>query len=231
LAVTQPSFISRVRPISRQILNLCVAASALALTVGCGRASAQQDRQPKPEKFDNNALSVVPLSGQQVALLPITMVVADTSVERDSSYAAFRGRAAALARTDSLITESFQTRAPEITWIPPNELRRIARRAPGMLSDPGTYGQAMLRSPRLEQVPDALGANLRKLVAISGGRLVFVPAALGFSRDEASQVRADLSLVLVDTRRNTIVWRSQAHGTGATPDEALTAALATVFPQ
>ena len=231
MAVTQPSFISRDRPISRQILNLCVAASALALTVGCGRASAQQDRQPKPEKFENNALSVVPLSGQQVALLPITMVVADTSIEHDSSYAAFRGRAAALARTDSLITESFQMRAPEITWIPPNELRRIARRAPGMLSDPGTYGQAMLRSPKLEQVPDALGANLRKLVAISGGRLVFVPAALGFSRDDASQVRADLSLVLVDTRRNTIVWRSQAHGTGPTPDEALAAALATVFPQ
>lgn len=201
------------------------------MTVGCGRASAQQDRQPKPEKFDNNALSVVPLSGQQVALLPITMVVADTSVERDSVYAAYRVRAAALARTDSLITDVFQMRAPEITWIPPNELRRIARRAPGMLSDPGTYGQAMLRSPKLEQVPDALGANLRKLVAISGGRLVFVPAALGFSRDETSQVRADISLVLVDTRRNTIVWRSQAHGTGASPDEALAAALATVFPQ
>lgn len=231
MAVTQPSFISRDRPISRQLLNLCVAASALALTVGCGRASAQQDRQPKPEKFDNNALSVVPLSGQQVALLPITIVVADTSIERDSSYAAFRGRAAALSRTDSLITESFQMRAPEITWIPPNELRRIARRAPGMLSDPGTYGQAMLRSPKLEQVPDALGANLRKLVALSGGRMVFVPAALGFSRDDAGLVRADLSLVLVDTRRNTIVWRSQAHGTGAGPDEALTAALATVFPQ
>jgi hypothetical protein len=174
---------------------------------------------------------VVPLSGQQVALLPITMVVADTSVERDSAFAPYRGRAAALSRSDSLITEALQMSGPEITWIPPNELRRIARRAPGMLSDPGTYGQAMLRSPKLEQVPDGLGANLRKLVAVAGGRMVFVPAALGFSRTAENTFRADLALVLVDTRRNTIVWRSQAFGTGADPDQALRAALATVFPQ
>lgn len=174
---------------------------------------------------------MVPLSGQQVALLPITMVVADTSVERDSAFAPYRGRAAALSRSDSLIAEVLQMRGPEITWIPPNELRRIARRAPGMLADPGTYGQAMLRSPRLEQVPDGLGANLRKLVAVAGGRMVFVPAALGFSRSAENEVRADIALVLVDTRRNTIVWRSQAFGTGTDPDQALRAALATVFPQ
>ena len=231
LSPSRESSISRVRPISRQLLNLCVAASALALTVGCGRASAQQDRQPAPQKFENNALSVVALSGQQVALLPITMVVADTAIERDSVYAPYRGRAAALGRSDSLIGEELQMRGPEITWILPDELRRMARRAPGMLSDPGTLGQAMLRAPNLERVPDGLGASLRKLVAMTGGRMVFVPAALGFSRSTDGQVRADLALVLVDTRRNIIAWRSQAFGLGADPDQALRAALATVFPQ
>ena len=62
----------------------------------------------------------------------------------------WRGRAAALSRSDSLITEALQMSGPEITWIPPNELRRIARRAPGMLSDPGTYGQANERRNRTE---------------------------------------------------------------------------------
>jgi hypothetical protein len=100
-----------------------------------------------------------------------------------------------------------------------------------MLSDPGTLGQAMLRAPNLERVPDGLGASLRKLVAIAGGRMIFVPAAVGFSRADDGQVRADAALVVVDTRRNLIVWRSQAWGTGPTPDDALRQAIATVFPQ
>lgn len=222
---------SKDRPISGNFRSSCLAAAAIALTAGCGRAAAQQESQPKPQRFENNALSVVPLAGQQVPLLPITMVVADTSVERDSAWAPWRGRAAALARGDSLITDELTMRGPEIGWVPPNELRKLARRAPGMLSDPGSMGQAMLRAPKLERIPDGLASSLRKLVAMAGGRMVFVPAALGFSRAADGRVRADLALVLVDTRRNTVAWRSQAVGHGADPDEALRAALTTVFPQ
>ena len=218
------------RLISRHLRISCALALCLGLLAGCGRAAAQQENQPKPQKFENNALSVMPLAGQQVALLPITMVVADTAIEADSAWAAYRGRALALARSDSLIVEEMQMRGPEVVWVTPNELRKMARRAPGMLSDPGTLGQAMLRAPNLERVPDGLGASLRKLVAIAGGRMVFVPAALAFSRAPDGRPRADLSLVLVDTRRNTIAWRSQAVGHGADPDAALRAALTTVFP-
>lgn len=159
------------------------------------------------------------------------MVLADPQLEPDTVYAPYRARAAALSRADSLIGEVFKMRAPEVVWVLPEALRRMARRSPGMLTDPDEMGQAMLRSSRLEQIPDQLAGALRKLVAVSNGRMVMVPAALSFSRAADGQLRADLALALVDTRRNAVIWRSIAVGHGGSPDQALASALTTIFPQ
>jgi hypothetical protein len=202
--------------------------SGAMLLVVAGALSAQER---KPGKFENRALSAMSLAGQKVPILPITMILADPDVEPDSLYAPWRERSGARRRGDSLIVLELQNRGPEVNWLTPQELRKMARRAPGMLNSPDELGQAMLRSERLEKVPDQLGAQLRKLVAIAGGRMVLVPAALSFSHGPEGLFRADLALVLVDTRRNEIVWRSGAVGQGASPDIALRSALLTVFPQ
>ena len=76
-------------------------------------------------------------------------------------------------------------------------------------------GQAMLRSPKLKDVPDPLRASLRNLMAVVGGRVAMVPAALGFTPDPAGRVRAELSLVAADTRPGKVLWRSLALGSGA----------------
>ncbi len=188
-------------------------------------------QEPKPGKFENRALSAMSLAGQKVPILPITMVVADPDIEPDSLYAPYRERASALRRADSLIVLELEARGPEVSWLTPHELRKMARRAPGMLNSPDELGQAMLRNERLEKIPDQLAAQLRKLVAIAGGRMVLVPAALSFSHTPEGRYRADLALALVDTRRNEVVWRSSAVGQGAHPDLALRSALLTVFPQ
>jgi len=91
-------------------------------------------------------------------------------------------------------------------------------------------GQAMLRAPKLRDIPDPLRASLRNLMAVVGGRVAMVPAALGFSPDTAGRVRAELSLVAADTRSGKIVWRSLALGVGPTPAAALTAALDGILP-
>jgi len=207
--------------------SLVTGAAALVLAAPV----TAQNGDKKPGKHENRALSAMALAGQQVAILPITMVVADPAAEPDSLYAPWRERASALRRADSLIARELQTRGPEVTWVTPDELRKLARRAPGMVSDPDEMGQAMLRSPKLERIPDHLAASLRRMVAIAGGRMVLVPAALGFSHADSARFRADLSLALVDTRRNEVVWRSVAVGRGAGPDAALRSALLTVFPE
>ena len=170
------------------------------------------------------------LTGQTVAILPMTLVVADPTLQSDSSYASYRERRTALEQVDSLISEGLANRAPEVTWVPPRELRKMARRSAGYLADPDQMGQAVLRGPKIDVIPDPLRSSLRSLMAVAGGRVALVPAALGFGPEADGKIRADLSLVLADARSGKVVWRSVALGRGKTPNEAVNAAIAAVLP-
>jgi hypothetical protein len=170
------------------------------------------------------------LAGQQVALVPLTLIATDPAYLSDSLFDAYRDRRVALMWADSVIGEAFVSRSPEVKWVLPPALRKVARRSPGIGGDPDQMGQALLRAPKLKDVPEPLRATLRNLMAVVGGRVAMVPAALSFSPDSAGRVRAALSLVAADTRAGKILWRSTALGDGATPAAALTAALYGVLP-
>jgi hypothetical protein len=190
-------------------------------------------REPAAATAGDPPTAVLPtsrLTGQNVAILPMTLVVADPSLQSDSVYASYRDRRVALEQVDSLISEGLRNRAPEVNWVPPRELRKMARRSAGYLADPDQMGQAVLRAPKIEVVPDPLRSSLRSLMAVAGGRIALVPAALGFGPETDGQIRADLSLVLADARSGKVMWRSVALGRGKTPNEALNAAVAAVLP-
>ncbi len=176
------------------------------------------------------SLPTARLTGQVVAVLPMTLVVADPTLHSDSAYASYRERRVALEQVDSLISEALGSRAPDVNWVPPRELRKMARRSAGYLADPDQMGQAVLRAPKIEVVPDPLRSSLRSLMAVAGGRIALVPASLGFGPEADGRIRADLSLVLADARSGKVVWRSVALGRGRTPNEAVNAALAAVLP-
>jgi hypothetical protein len=203
--------------------TLCV---GLLLLLAC-RLNAQDGSQPRPEV---RTLSTQPLAGQTIAVLPLTLLVTDPSVESDSAYAHYRDRRAALLRADSLVGEGILTRAPEVTWVLPPQLRKVARRSAGFVEDPDQMGQAILRAPKMSKVPDPLRSSLRGLVALVGGRFALVPASLGFGPEPNGQIRADLTLVLADSRSGKVLWRSLAYGRGSSPDQALNAAVAAVLP-
>ncbi len=170
------------------------------------------------------------LAGQQVAVMPLTLVATDPVFQSDTLFDRYRDRRATLSWADSLIGDAFVGRGPEVKWVLPPALRKIARRAPGIVDDPDQMGQALLRSAKMKDVPDPLRASLRNLMAVVGGRVAMVPAALGFTREADGRVRAELSLVAADTRAGKIVWRSITVGDGPTPAAALTAAMDAVLP-
>jgi len=204
----------------------------LALVLAACAAGAQQPQQ-QPQPQQPPPVSTVPteaLAGQQVALMPLTLVAAEPTLQADSLYAPYRDRRATLSLADSLIGEAFASRAPEVRWVLPPELRKLARRSPGIVGDPDAMGQAMLRAPKLRDIPDPLRSSLRNLMAVVGGRVAMVPAALSFGREADGRIRADLSLVLGDTRGGRVLWRALATGRGASPPEALDAALAVALP-
>jgi hypothetical protein len=202
----------------------CAGAQRDPFTTGTTPSASTTTATPVP------ILPIAKITGQTVAILPITLVVADPALQADSIYTAYADRRGALGRADSLVTEGIVGRAPEVNWVPPRDLRKIGRRSAGYLVDPDQMGQAVLRAPKMLVVPDPLRSSLRSLMAVAGGRYALVPAALGFGPEPDGRIRADLSLVLADARTGKVVWRSLAYGHGKSPDEALNAALAAVLP-
>jgi hypothetical protein len=194
----------------------------IALLLAVARAAdGQQLVAPVP---------VEALSGQQIALLPLTLVAADPALQSDSVYSRYQDRRFTLLWADSLIGEAFSGRAPEVQWVLPPALRKIARRSPGIVGDPDQMGQAALRAPKMRELPDPLRSSLRNLMALVGGRVAMVPAALAFGWAADGRVQADLTLVAADTRSGKVLWRSVAVGGGENPRRALQAALAAVLP-
>jgi hypothetical protein len=175
------------------------------------------------------ALLTTGLAGQPVAVLPLTMVLAEPGVPGASGSSA----RVTLARwADSLLGEALTAHAPEVSWVLPPALRAAARRAAGLVPSPDQMGQSVMRAPHLREVPDPLRGYLRQLLGLAGGaRYALIPGSLtlapaGVAGDSLS-VR--LSAVLADGRLGKVVWRTVAAGTGETADQALRAALATLF--
>jgi len=199
---------------------------ALLASVACassGGDPAAETPRPAPAP----ALSVAPLAGQKIPVLPVTYLIADAPVDEGLPV----DRAARLTWADSLLGDALMARGPEVEWVLPPELRRVAARAPNLVTDPDRMGHSILRAERLERTPDPLRAYLRALAAVTNARVVMAPAAVRFEPDPVGGgVRADVVLVLVDTRNGAVVWRSHPTATGATPAAAFAASIARVLP-
>lgn len=164
--------------------------------------------------------------------MPLALVAAEDSLHWDTLIAV---RRATLDKSDSIIATLLTARAPEVTWVPPAELRRVARRAPGIAADPDQMGTPFLRAENIIDVPDPLRYQLRTLMGLTGGRYVLVPAGLVFrvarpgAAPRAAAV-AELSVVMIDTRVGKIGWRTVARGEGDDPWTALTRAVKSLTP-
>ncbi len=195
---------------------------AVALGACAGRAPAQKVPVAEP-------LMTAALAGAPVIVPPLTMVLADPGMPSGILPA---DRTALVAWADSLVGALLLERAPEVRWVLPPELRRVASRAPGVVPDPDQMGQAVLRQESLRTVPDPLRGYLRNLMALAGGgRHAFVPAAVVWSGGEVpGEVAVRVAVVLADGRSGAILWRTTAAASGPTPGAALAAAFAQIFP-
>ena len=207
----------------------CVVVAAGVACGGSRAASSKQAAEPAP----TIPLPTAGLAGQRVSLYPLTLVAAEDSLRWNALIAERRNT---LTRADSVIGSLLTGRAPEVTWITPDQLRRDARRAIGIATDPDQMGTAVLRAEELNVVPDPLSSQLRALNALAGSRFAVIPAALIYKRRAHSAsapllvATAELSMVMVDVRRNSVVWRTIARGEGADAWSALGAAVKGLTP-
>ncbi len=193
----------------------------------CGGKKSDQAPTPAPTA----PLPVAGLASVKVPVLPLTLIGADETL----GWPQFANQRAALASADSVIGALLPVRAPEVTWVLPEELRRQARRSPTFATNPDQMGTAMLRNDRIDFIPDPLRAELRALVAIADARYVLAPAQLVFRRattpgSPARTGTAELTVVIVDGRLGRVSWRTVARGDGPDPWTALTRAVKALTP-
>src|SRR5207247_2010631 len=141
------------------------------LTLACGHPRAQNQTPASTAP-----LPTAGISGQQVGILPITLIAAEDSLHWDTVVGERE-------KADSVLTTLLKARAPEVGWVAPEELRRSARRAPGIATDPEQMATPLLRNPTMVEVLAPLRNQLRTLAAIAGGmRYVLAPAGLVYRR-------------------------------------------------
>ena len=190
------------------------------------RAQSQNDLRSREQK--RQGLVRESLAGQNVPVMPFTLVTRDTSV---TDSVLFQGRPALMSWADSVLTEALMLRAPEISGLYGAELQKVARRGAGMIPDPAKMGQAILRSEKMKTVPDPTRSNFRTLAALAGGRYIFVPAAVSFGHDSTGALIATLTAALADTRSGAVLWRTNAIGRGESPGEALFKTVDSFLPE
>jgi len=196
------------------------------LLAACGGKKSDHPPAPAPTA----PLPTAGLAGQKVSVLPLTLAAAEDTLHWDALIA---DRRATLDRSDSIIATLLAAREPEVTWVGPVELRRVARRAAGIAAEPDQMGTSFLRAETLIDVPDPLRYQLRTLVALAGGRFALVPAGLVYRHapgSPAGVATAELSIVLIDARVGKVGWRTVARGEGLDPWTALTRAVKSLTP-
>jgi hypothetical protein len=204
-------------------LSVLGALLASLTAAGCGMNQPAAPVVPR-----NLPLPTAGVSGREITVYPLTLMVADDALDWGE---ALGDRRSARGRADSRIAAILEERAPEVVWVWPDKLRRAARQAPGLLADPDRVATYLLASGSVVAIPDPLWSQMRTLTGVAGDRFALVPAALIY-RVAADSIsgEAELTLVLVDVRTGAVGWRSVMAATGSDPWSALRAALKALFP-
>ena len=208
------------------MVRRCAAALAVLVAAACGGHQAEPEHVT-PEPPQAAPLPTAGISGQDVAVYPLTMVIAAENLHWDTLLGT---RKAQIEKADSLLGALLQERSPEVNWALPPKLRRAAEQAPGLLTNPDQMATSLLRGPEQTQIPDPLRSQMRQLNGVANARYALIPASLFFVKAKSGQGRAELTLVMADVRTGLIGWRTVATAEGTDPWTALRLAIKSLVP-
>lgn len=225
----RPARVLRARLLAA-VLGVLVALPLAAQSDSARRAAMAATGAPAGDKLANRPLNVGALGSQRVMVLPMGAVLVSDGALRDTLAMRRWRQAAIVPAVDTAFGEALALRAPEVSWILPDETRRMVKRAAGLLPPAERLGQVMLLRNGSKVLPDPLRAHLRTLTAMGGGRYTLIPAGLVLRPDAEVGTQAILTLVVGDPRTGEVLFRTNAYGRGATAEAALRAALDATLP-
>lgn len=216
-------------PINRSRTARHTSVALLMLSVLAVPLLAQTSKYQK--MYQDRVLGIQALSGQIVAVTPITFIGADSSIRGDTALVLYHNRVAGLRHFDSLFGDYLTSVLLETKWVLPPELRMISVRSSGYFPDPDLMGQGAMRNPAIrKKTPEPLQSKLRAISGVTNARVIIIPAGVVFERDSTGMLMAKVSVVLVDPRLGDIKYRTITTGKGVSADAALRAAFAIMVP-
>ena len=177
-----------------------------ALLAGC--ASPRQADQPPTDVALAARRPLEMLAGQSVLVLPTQYLSFNDSL---GWRASITRRAEYLAGLDDEIGFALGERGLSRKWTFASGITRAARANSSMVADPHSLSAESLRRPtKVDQsLPDALGSQIRTLLALEKGRFVLLPVELRTESSGGTGV-AVLKLVLIDGRLSKVKWIGEA---------------------
>jgi hypothetical protein len=170
----------------------------LAVVGGCAAKQAATDDAALPASDPP-----LVIGGERVLVLPLSAQAGIPAATRET--------------LDRELLFAFEERAPHLVWIGPEQLRRTLARSPGIAAArPDALAVDAIRiRPSGRHVLEPLAAELRRYGAMVNARLVVVPQRLSLGTDEA-----ELHWMVVDVRRDAVLWLGSERATFPTRGDA-----------
>lgn len=184
----RPADVTSARSRSRLAWRAGVGMVVLGLATGCG------SRRPPPAPGES--LGVVPdLTGRRVMVLPVQTV---EGLPGD---------------VDAELAFALQSRAAEVDWVMPAELREAVATSPSLDVRLEGLPVAVFLRTEVERVGDPLFGVLRRLGALTGGEVALIPVIARYRPGSgASPGAVEVAAALLDVRSGYVLWYGVEEG-------------------
>jgi hypothetical protein len=187
------------------LTRAAVLCAAVLTTVGCG-GSKPESATPTPE-----SLPLSGIVGQNIVVAPVQAL----RIPPDVGWPALPASRVALAKLDSVITDTLRVRVANAGWVYADGVVKSAVNNPTYATDPRALAVNPLRSAAVkvgDRLPEPVASQLRTMIAFHDVRLVMIPLDLTIEPVSPGGGRPVLHLMLVDPRSSVVRWIGKVTG-------------------
>jgi len=206
--------------LARRRTTSLLAAAVAATLAACGgkrQAPPSPDAPPPPPSLFGATVMLMPLQDAAYARLPA------------------QGGGGAGEQLDAELAYWLAERGAGVRWVPPERLREVLSRSPGLGIDIANLDIGVFRQAQVQRVGDPLFGDLVRLGALVNARFALIPAFAGYRPGPDGQPgRLELAAILIDCTDGRVHWfglvagqpgPAGARSTAATTAQALARAL------
>ncbi len=193
-------------------MKLTAICALVAISIGCASGGTKEKQTTGPGMGTGSVPKGTPLGflvGRSVLILPVQL----NAIRPDSTKnSGMTNAPPSESYLDDAIESAMTRRGLGAGWTFARAISATARRNAGMVPDPHMLAignLARLTRAGDDPLPQALGSQIRELVALREGRYAVLPIAVNAVTRTMAGERTSLLLYVIDSRTARIVWSGE----------------------